>query len=365
VRIDTFLGIRNTEPIRSIPNNALSEATDVDISDEGAITRRNGFTLSLSATNTTAYSTLDQEAYIVTGGVLSKLLPDLTLIPITPSTAKNFCDFGKVLFTNDGHKVEDGVATDLKIQAPNYAPQLSVIQGTMPAGVYSAMYCFRAASGLESGSSPVGSIELLTEGGVQIAPIQAPAGYTTAVYMTDANGTVYYDASGIQLAPVQVLSNSFPENTEKVAFYAGKLWCSQSLDNGSSVIFFSSAFHYHLFDYTKDYIIVPGKVEDMVGTPQGLVIGTDAALYSYADTLLLLAGYGVVPGRSMARVPDGSVLVWTKRGVCTAPLFSNLTEKKASFPAGAQCSTAVVNQDGLIKFLALSDGSGKAFNARY
>lgn len=363
--INSFLGLRNTSPIRSIPDNALTAAVDIDIDDVGIITQRNGYALSKAiASVTSAYSTLDQSGYVVSSGTLYRVLPDLSLIPLAASTATSFSDEAKVLFTNDGLKVENNVVTSIKITSPASPPVLSVIPGTMPAGTYSATYCYRSATGLESGSAPIATIELAVDGGIAIAPITPPAGYTVNIYMTDANGTVYYDNNGVQLSDVQILAEPFPDSVEKIAYHESKLWVSRSLPNGSTVIWFSKPYHYHLYDLQKDYFIVPGQVLDMVSSSQGLVIGTDATIYVYGERLDKLVDYGIVPGRAFTHLPDGSVLMATKRGVCKGFPFENLTEKKASFPPGVQCSTALVEQSGMQKFVTLTDGGGTAYNMR-
>ncbi len=365
VRIDSFLGIRNQSPIRSIPDNALTAASDVDIDDVGIITQRNGYALAKAISSvTSAYSTLDQSGYVVSSGTLYRVPPDLSLIAIAASTATAFADEAKVLFTNDGLRVENNTAISINLHTPELPPVLSAITGTMPAGIYSATYCYRSASGLESGSSPIASIELLVDGGIAIAPITPPAGYTVNIYMTDANGTVFYDNNGVQLNEVQILAESFPDSIEQIAYHENRLWLSRSLPNGNTIIWFSAPYHYHLYNLQKDYIIIPGAVYAIMSSKQGLVIGTDAAIYVYGEQLDKFVDYGIVPGRAFTRNPDGTVLMATKRGACTFPPFANVTENKASFPPGLQCSTALVQQDGINKFVTLSDGSGTAYNAR-
>lgn len=365
MNINNFLGIRNQSPIRSIPDNALTTAFDIDIDDVGIITQRPGFASAKAISSvTSAYSTLDQSGYVVSSGTLYRILPDLSIIPIIASTATSFCDEAKTLFTNDGLRVDNNTATNIKLQSPASPPVLSVILGDMPAGTYSATYCYRSTTGLESGSSPIASIELETDGGISIAPITPPAGYTVNIYMTDANGTVFYDNNGIQLNDVQILAESFPDDVEQIAYHENRLWVSRSLPNGSTIIWYSAPYHYHLYNLQKDYIIIPGAVHAIMSSDQGLVIGTDAAIYVYGERLDKLVDYGIVQGRAFTRLPDKTVMMATKRGACAFPPFSNITEKKASFPPGLQCSTALVQQDGINKFVTVTDGSGTAYNAR-
>jgi hypothetical protein len=361
--VNSFLGIRNTESSRSIPENALSDAVNVDISDAGVITQKNGFTSSLDIATTTAYSTLDNTGYVVSSGVLYQVLNDLTVINIAPCMATEFSDYGKVLYTQDGLKVESGIATTIKIPVPEYAPSMRVIDGTMPAGTYSAVQCFRAASRLEGGSSEHSSIELTSEGGIAIDPIDVPAGYTVNVYLTDANGSVYYDSNGIQINQYQLLAESFPDDIDKICYHNSRLYLSKALPDGNTVVWFSHPFMPHLYDMESNYFIVQGEVRAMMSEVSALIIATDSAIYAYADGLNKLADYGVPTGRSIVRKQGGNVVIWTNRGVCQALPFQNLTETKSSFAPGIQCSTAIVEQDGIVKFVALSSGDGTPYSA--
>jgi len=365
VIVNSWLAIRNTESIRAIPDNALSDAVDVDISDAGVITKRQGSTLALTLANiTSAYSTLDKVGYIVAGGILYHVIEDMTTIALGACVATEFADYGKVLWGNDGIKVESGIASTVKIPVPDFAPEMSVISGTMPAGTYSAVQCFVGLTGIEGGSSPHSTIELLVEGGITIAPIAMPEGYTVNVYMTDANGTVYYDSNGSQINPLQLLAETFPENIDQIAYYETKLFLSQAQVDGTSVVWFSQPFHPHLYAMNRDYLIIQGEVRAMMPAQGGLIIATDSAIYAYAeDALTKLADYGVPAGRSIARLSDGNVLIWSNRGVCSALPFANITQTKASFPPGLHCTTALVEQYGIQKFIAVTPGDGVAYNA--
>ncbi len=377
MKISSFRGIRNTSPIRSIPNDALTDAVDIDMDNStldqrglpsaGVITRRNGFTLSKSVSGITeAYSTQDKVSYLVANGVLNRIGEDLNLIPLASSTATHFCDSGKVLFTNDGLKVQNDTVINLSIPAPDLSgPSLSAAPGNWAAGTYSAVYTYRNAAGMEGHTSPNTTITLVDGQRVVVAPPPEIAEHTAIVYLTDADGTVYYDSTGAQLNPIQLLNDSFPSRATCLAWYACALWCAMPHASGSTVIVYSLPFMPHLFDFLTNYLIVPGEVRSMMEAGDVLIIATDSNIYAWDGTALTpLAAYGVPKGRSLIRTPDGQVKMFTYRGVCEAMPFANLTEKRALFPAGKQVSVALVDQGGIQKFLALSDGSGTAYNIR-
>ena len=364
--INSFLGIHNQNHPRSIPDNALSDAVNVDIDNAGAILQRKGYELSQSITNvTSAYSTVNQEGYVVASGTLYRVKDDLSLISLAPSTATQFSDINGILFTNDGLKVDSDNVVDIKIPAPEIPPDITITSGNLSAGTYSACYCFKTASGIEGGSSPIATIELTNIGGITINLVAPPSCLSVNYYLTDCNGTVYYDANGAQLNPVQILAESYPDNVEIIAWHESRLWISKALPNKSSIIWFSAPFHYHLYNLQADYIIVPGNIRAMVSSGDALIIATDDGIYAYNDSLVKLADYGVTKGRSMVKTSANEVMIFTKRGVCVGMPFRNITDKKASFPPGEQCSTALVEESGMRKFVALSDGSGDPYNSRF
>jgi hypothetical protein len=199
---------------------------------------------------------------------------------------------------------------------------------------------------------------------VIVTPPPIIAGYTAVFYMTAAGGSVFYDPTGIQLNDVQILANPFVVGSPAIAYHASSVWIARPMPNGSTVIIYSAPFYHHLFDAVQNYIVVPGEVRAMASTGEALIIGTDVAIYSFTDKLTPLAHYGVPPGRPFVVTPDGMIKIFTYRGCCEALPFANLTETKALFAPGVQCSTALVNQGGIQKFVTLSDGSGTPYNTR-
>lgn len=363
--INSFLGIRNTNPKRSIPDNALADAIDVDIDDVGVLTQRFGSTQALSISNvTSAYETLNRESYIVANSFLYKVLPDLSLIQIAPCTASQFTDFGKVLFTNDGLKVIDNNAINIKIPSPVLPPDVTIVSGNLPAGTYNVCCCFVSTDGIEGGSSPSQTIELLDSShGITIDIITPPVGFTVSYYQTEAGGSVYYDSNGLNLEPFLILADSFPDNADCIAFHESRLWISAALEYGGSIIWFSDVNLYHVFNYAANYLMIPGAILAMESTANGLLVCTDSAIYLCDDiSMQVIAEYGVVEGRPVQKAQDGQVFIFTKQGLCKAFPFENLTENKYSFPVGVTCSTSLIDRKGTQSFVALTDGSGEAYN---
>ena len=367
--VTSFLGVRNTSPPRSIPDNALQVASDVDLDDVGIISRRHGFQQAASSsTITTGYSTLDRVSYVVDNGVLCRVSPSLELIPITASTATAFADKDGILFTNDGLRVKDDRAIDLNfpVGMGQSAPTLIATVGDWPAGRYTAVYCYRSdTTGLEGPTSAPSSITITEGQRVSVAPPIVPTGYTAIVYITATDGTVFYDSDGLSLNPLQIAADPFPVDGTSLAVFDSSLFVSLPQANGSTLVAWSFPFHPHLFSLSKNYIVVPGEVTGMYGLEAGVVITTNRDVLLFDGTAVrALAPYGTPKGRPITPSATGTVFIYTNRGVCEAMPFVNHTEQKALFAPGESCSTTITEHDGVQQFITLTDGTGAPFNTR-
>ena len=356
--------IRNIVPSRSIPDGTLADCINLDIDDAGALVLMRGSRVALNVPNSSAYSTQSQQGYVVSNGILNEVLPDMTLILLTNSTADEFTDHGGILFCNDGVSVDSGKATNLKIPTPTIPLNLVPSGGSeLQPGTYQATYTYRIPNGLEGGTAPIAAIELTDVGNVYIEPPPAIAGFVVTVYFTDCNGTVFYGNDGIKLEQSNLLADPFPDDVQKIAYHESKLFCSVALPDGQTAIIHSKPFYYHLFNYAKNYFIVPGEVRGMMSAGSALIIATDKQLLAYNDGLTVLADYGCPQGRPLALSPNGQVMIHSDRGECVALPFQNLTEGKCSLSPGTVCSTKVIHQRGMQQFIVLTDGMGDAFNA--
>jgi hypothetical protein len=129
---------------------------------------------------------------------------------------------------------------------------------------------------------------------------------------------------------------------------------------------------YHLFNLNEGFISVPGRGLMLAATRDAMVIGTDKRIFAVSPDYVLtqLADYGVVPGRQWA-IDHGendeqsdTLLIWTTRGLCSAPAFSNLTLRQISVDSGASAGAAVIRQNGAKRFVVALQKGGTAFNPR-
>jgi len=350
-----------------MPDNALSDAVNVDITDSGSVIVRNGYAHTKTFNVSSVHSTQAGDCFVISDTTsLCRIDNNLNLLYLIDSTATSFCDYGDLFFTNDGIMVKGSDAIDLKLlRPPFYPPDISSgANPESPPGIYSAMQTISDRfGGLESGTSPVVSIEMDGSGGITGSSTYP---YPT-IYYSNATGTGYFTDEGTQLQPWLIGAEGFPENVSQVEFFDGSLYCSVDNGEGSSALIWSLPFLYHLFNYSNNFAIIPGSILSMCKVNAGLLIGTDSAIFIFdGQYLTRFVNYGVIQGTSMVKLPDGEALVYTKRGICkTGEPFQNMTENTVSLPLGSICHASLVYQNGIKKLIVLNDGDGEAFNKSF
>lgn len=213
-----------------------------------------------------------------------------------------------------------------------------------------------------------------------------------AVHWTEVNNNVYFNngtdsgviapdnsVSAWRGAPVSygagfkgddgedlaVLFDTLPRDTDVIQFWQGRMYAAQYLaSDDQTVIWFSEALGFHLWNLDSNFFIVPGRAYMIAPHDAALIIGTDSRIYAYdGQKLDQLADYGVVPGRHWDR--DGSqTIFWSKRGLCAALPFQNLTEKQVSVHPGLRAGGCIIRYGGQKRYLACLQAGGTAFNSR-
>lgn len=383
-----FKGLNNvSDPLR-LGFGWLQRADDVAVTDSGALKRRGGFSLLSAGVMRGAYSTLDfTRMYVVNDDALQRVEPDTSLRTLRTGLAPrdmHWAEVNKTVYYTNG--VDSGIilgddsVIDWGWPVPG-APMLSAAAGALPPGLYRAVCTYVLPDGRETGSSDVAEFELTTEQGLAVTGIPQVADLRTQVYICPANSSVFAlafettnadetwnagaDALGYEL--MNMTLNPLPAEAIYPAFYAGRVYAAQYLPaQDSSVVWFSEPLGYHLFGLDKNFFIVPGRIALLAPTPKGLIVGTDARIYAYdgAD-LVILAEYGVTPGCGWALDDDSSILFWSKRGVCRALPFENLTHEQVSLAPGLSAGAAIMRRNGQKHFVvALRKGGDGAFNQR-
>lgn len=380
--ISNFKGLDNvTDPMRVGPG-WLVQADNVNVTDTGGLTRREGYSLDQAGNFTGIFTTLDfSRMYVVVGGALKDYAGN-TLKTLASTAPMFWTETNDRVFFNNGTDsgviLPDGTVLAWGWQTPS-AASVAAVSGSLAAGFYQVRCTYVMPDGRETGMGESADITLTEGQSLQVTGIPLLAGHTTNIYIAPANSTVFqlafattsvpaftWNASPDNLGPE--LLNQFldplPAGSEAIQEWGGRIYAAQYFpESDQTVVWFSQPLGYHLFNLNQDYFIVPGHVHMLAPHNDALVIGTDARVYAYSgEKLELLAPYGVVPGQHWSR-DDGRVLFWTTRGLCAVLPFTNLTEKQVSVAPGVHAGGCVVRSGGQKRYVVALQQGGSAFNS--
>lgn len=369
--IRRFNGLNNvSDPIR-LGLDWLATASNVNITDTGAIAKRQGYSRVKTGSYTGVFSTSDhQRLYLVDGGVL-KTFDGAVLATGLSAALMSWTELNdQVLYTNGtdaGIIQPDNTVLVWRWSVPA-PPAVSAVSGTLPAGLYRVLCTQNLADGRETGPSDPVEIELVEGQALQIVA-------TGNVYISPANSTVFQyagqapllwnqspDALGRDLTLAGF--DPLPLGVSVIQSWRGRIYTAMYMPaENQSVVWFSEPFGPHLFNLAANFFMVPGQVHMLAPHTDALIVGTDAHIYAYTtDRLAELAPYGVVPGQHWDTDDNGRVLFWSSRGACAALPFLNLTERSVSVAPGIKAGGAIVRRGGQKRFLVSIQQGGFAFN---
>lgn len=380
--VKSFSGLNNiSDPLR-LGLGWLTQADNVDITDTGALVKRNGYSRAKTGAFTGAFATFDaQRLYLVEGTTL-KTYDGTTLKAGLSPVPMYWAEVNDQVYYNNG--IDRGVirpdnsVLDWGWTAPA-APAIAAVTGNLPAGNYQVRCTFTLPDGRETGTGEAGEIVLAEGQALQISGIEVRAGHITNVYIAPANSEVYQRAFSSVGATAFVwnsspdelgvdLLNAFfdplPSGADVIQAWKGRMYAAQYLPSeDQTVVWFSESLGYHLWNLNSNFFMVPGRILMLAPHDEALLIGTDQRVYAYSgEKLEQLAPYGVAPGQHWSL--DGErLLFWSNRGLCAALPFSNLTETQVSVAPGVSAGGTIVRSHGQKRYVVALKQGGFAFNS--
>lgn len=396
-----FSGLRNQQNPKRLPFGSLKVATNVIFDATRALESRFGYERQLTLTDLTDGFSPDhyQYAYVVDNGTLYAVLPDLSLLTITSGLVDGVYQWaqqGDRTFYAGASEcgMIQGVSKWLPLRLPYPTPSsITQVTGTLPEGQYQVTGVLRHIdSHIESPAH--GSVSV-TSNGSQAISIEyvIPASYEADVYVTEPNdtqeryyvtlasgGRTIFDNNGIRhlgnyLEAAQTLTDVLPTASITALAMHNKCLYAALYDpatNLGTVIWSQPGWPqvYRLIQETPtdpppDLVAFQGKVLGMATSPEGLLVGTDRAIWllNAEGIQQRLRNYGVILGRPFARSNDGMIVINSQRGVM---VYANgqLLDGTTKFipPKSSTGSISLVDYHGLRFSLTLTDGLGRAYN---
>lgn len=385
--ISSFVGLANVNDPMRIGLRGLVTANNVEVDATGALRKRAGRMPVAAGIFISGYATADGHAcYLQQPDAIYRLSEEGALAPVAELNSLQRLLWselnGKVYFANDS---DAGVLDGDELSSLNWdrpaTPAARATAGTLPAGQYQYAVTHVMPDGRETGASARGGINVPAGSAIEIAPYAPPPGWSARVYVSAADstallllgntvaGSLVFDGSPNRLGDELRTENTMPipPGLTALAVSRGQFWCATLADDGKqSVIWSCLPLAPHLWQMTEGYFSVRGHVTLLIDGGDALLVGTGEAIYAYrasegGPVLQTLASYGVPPGDTAAK-DGGATYLWTKRGVCRYPEFTNLTERRVSVPPGSVANTSVIHDRGQVRFLACLAAGGHAFN---
>ena len=393
-RTKVFLGLNTVlDPMRGTPGSQgvapkswewMQRADNIDLTDSGGIARREGFTLFTPGVNITAsFSTFDfSRAFVIDSGTLKQVNADGTTIDLATGLTgvAHWAEINDVVYLSCDQKLEihkNRVQT-WGVPVPTGGDLVQASGGLAP-GLYQICFTHLSADGKEGGASPFLAIQVV-DGGITIESPPIKPGHQTLIYIA-LRGTVFNFAAALTDAHVgpytygggptgRELTNQFldapPAGITHVAAYAGQLYGAEYLpESDSTVIWGSEPLGFHLFNLNDGFFLVPGKVAQMAASSDTLMLSTESRTFLYNQNgLEEVAEYGSIDGQHADIGPDNKLYFWTKRGLCRALPFENLTQSNVSVAPGVRAAGGVIQRHGYTKYVVALQSGGSPFNKR-
>lgn len=307
-----FTGINNVVPAEHLKDTELVAASNIDISDEGKLLRRQGYTLAIAECHRNLWEGPGFKLATNLHGALVAIVgtTETDVFPAIGHDRVWYCRLpdGRVVFSNgliDG-VTAGGAATDLCVPVPEQSGEAMSIPGALNPGTY--QWCIthvRDADRLEGGTT-FGGVFDVTEGGILLAGLPVLEGYSTNVYLTSANGDAFYLA-GNTMGP----SFSFSAKNDTLvlpcynqfmtAMPVGILhcfWRGRLLAAVGNALVASRVDQWHLHDPAKDVKRFSAPITLIQPVDDGVYVGTEQELVFLSGTTFdALAFVSSIAGR--------------------------------------------------------------------
>lgn len=323
--LSTFAGVRNdVSPERFDVQNEynkkrtdLQVGTNIELDETGKPYRRLG-TTAIDATATHSLWAEDELAYLVRGGTLHQLNPDMTLtdlgIPIVGNRV-SYSRVGNDVFFSD--QLSTGVVgtngyRPWGIVTPA-APIVTLTAGDLRPGNYLVAVTYVRSDGHESGSSPVHMYALAVQGGLAVTvPVSAdPLVTQVRIYLSDVSGELPYRVATLTNSgstanivalpqdrdlPLRTKLCGPPPAGQIVGYYKGHTFVAEG-----AFLWYSLPYQYELFHRATGFMGFASPIKTFSPVTDGIYIGTE-------DDVSFLRGDDPAQFTREAKAPYGSVL---------------------------------------------------------
>lgn len=334
--LSAFRGINNRLPadrLRALgdrdPGSFVRDAVNVDLTGAGSFQRRAGRERIGEYTGCRGLFEHGGEAFFAAQDRLMRIRDDgsITEIGVLGSAYSQvaFAETPMGLVVSDTYRMRliVGDSTDpLVPYTPNPVPELSAGSGALPAGQYAVMFFTETATGLRSAGTYPKEIEIAEGGAVAISA--APRSNNLAVFMTAADGEIFYRVGTMGPAQTSLSVAAAPGDGEGLAYkptlplYAGEILMyhrGRLYSAVGHVIHFSEPYQLGMSMPGQDYIPFDGPITLMASIDEGMFIATASQTFFMVGSdpqktqIRQLAPFGAIPG-TLVRKRNSNEWMW-------------------------------------------------------
>lgn len=374
-----FKGLNTTSDPLRLGFAWQTVAKNLLVTSSGALEKRQGYVKVRNVGCRTGFATADQsQGYIQTTSNTIETVEGAVVAQLTTTDPLWWGEInGDVYYANhtdSGIILQNGTVVAWRIPTPP-EPSVSVINPrAVDKSFRNEAYArvqmsYVQPDGRESGLSPAAQITAASFDGLVITPT-IKQGCSTNIWVTPRNSVVTQHFMTVTTTSPVVWTgghalgrdattggfDDLPSGIHTFDFFQGRVYAGQYLAaNNTSVVWASAVFGFHLFDLHADFFMVHGRIEMLLATQDVLLVGTEDAIYAYdGKNLKQLAPYGVPSGQHGVvdtQIKVGRALFMSKRGLCEAMPFANLTDDRVSIPTNGRTTATLSQHDGQVHYL--------------
>lgn len=371
--INNKLGDRELEIFREgrPAGRFLRNAVNVDITNNGTLKRRAGYTRVKALASTTKIWADEDDCFVVAAKTLYRF-DGVTTTQMTSlqSPEPIFCRTPVGVVVGDGvtlYRVSGLTLIPLVPPTPSPVPDVVSGAGALQEGRYVVTFASQSTTdGALSGCTTPQYIALSDSAALVIS--MSASAHNTLVYVSHPNGEVPYlrgliPAGGTSyvhssddspLAPAATMFMSPLNPTSYMTTHGGRLWGASG-----ATMRYSAPFKYGLSGDT-DYITMPGEITGLGSLGEYLFVGTDRGLFRLsgyepsAMGLELMSSARVIPG-SFSKSPldqqmyaaqsGGSVMSFRSNGEVSA------LDEAVTLPTAQSAVASEIRRDGVDQYI--------------
>lgn len=312
-------GINNSSRDYRLPANALLDALNVDITDNGDCLIRPGYGVATAITNGHSLSNQGSKVMVCLGSTLAvitgvepltitTLRTGMSLLPISYAELA-----GEVWWSNgaeSGRCNKDNSDHPWAVPTPANIPLVFAAGGgTLTAGRYLVAITHSMVDGEESTASSIYLYNLASTGSIVVNLPTAKPGVTNfVVYCSSADGPILQRAATVPAATASVTISANPTGRqigeraflaplppgEIIAFHNGRL-----LSAKGDTLSYSEIHDFGLYNPAKGYLRLPGTISIVAPCENGVFI--------VADKTYWYSGTDIAQAEVFERLPSGAV----------------------------------------------------------